>query len=89
MEYMALGKAIVQFESKEGRFSAQDASLYVDGERRACDLANTILWLLDRPDERRRMGEFGRIRVEEELAWKHSVPNLLAAYQRVFSKQAS
>ena len=30
MEYMALGKPIVQFESKEGRISAQEASLYAD-----------------------------------------------------------
>ncbi len=28
MEYMALGKPIVQFDLKEGRFSAQHASLY-------------------------------------------------------------
>jgi len=27
MEYMGLGKPIVQFDSKEGRFSAQEASL--------------------------------------------------------------
>src|SRR6266481_2216918 len=30
MEYMALGKPIVQFDLKEGQFSAQDASLYAD-----------------------------------------------------------
>ena len=28
MEYMALGKPIVQFDLTEGRFSARDASLY-------------------------------------------------------------
>jgi glycosyltransferase involved in cell wall biosynthesis len=28
------------------------------------------------------MGEFGRRRVESELAWEHSVPHLLAAYDR-------
>jgi hypothetical protein len=32
------------------------------------------------------MGEFGRRRVEQELAWKFSVDNLLAAYRRVFEK---
>jgi hypothetical protein len=31
------------------------------------------------------MGEFGRNRVEKELAWEYSVENLLAAYQRVFN----
>ncbi len=89
MEYMALGKPIVQFDSKEGRFSANEASLYADKEDPVNDFANKILWLLEKPDERRRMGEFGRRRVEEELAWKYSVQNLLAAYQRAFSKRES
>ena len=33
MEYMALGKPIVQFDLTEGRFSAQEASLYAKQER--------------------------------------------------------
>ncbi|HUN60346.1 MAG TPA: glycosyltransferase family 4 protein [Candidatus Sulfotelmatobacter sp.] len=87
MEYMALGKPIVQFNSKEGRFSAGDASLYSNTENHVDDFANKILWLLDHPEEREKMGEFGRNRVEKELAWKHSVPNLLAAYDRAFYKR--
>jgi glycosyltransferase involved in cell wall biosynthesis len=86
MEYMALGKAIVQYDMREGRYSAQEASLYANGENRVADFAEKILWLLDHPDERRRMGEFGRIRVERELAWEYSVGNLLGAYERVFGK---
>jgi hypothetical protein len=31
------------------------------------------------------MGEFGRERVEGELAWEYSVKNLLAAYERTFA----
>jgi glycosyltransferase involved in cell wall biosynthesis len=85
MEYMALGKPIVQFDLKEGRFSAQEASLYADNGNQVADFADKILWLLDHPDERKRMGEFGRNRVEKELAWEYSVENLLAAYQRVFN----
>jgi glycosyltransferase involved in cell wall biosynthesis len=87
MEYMILGKPIVQFDMKEGRFSAGEASLYADKENQIPDFAAKILWLLDHPDERRRMGEFGRKRVEEELAWDYSVPKLLAAYQRCFDKR--
>jgi glycosyltransferase involved in cell wall biosynthesis len=80
MEYMALGKPIVQFDLKEGRFSAQEASLYASKQEGAKDFAKKIVWLLDRPEERRRMGEIGRTRIHKELAWQYSVPRLLAAY---------
>jgi glycosyltransferase involved in cell wall biosynthesis len=87
MEYMTLGKPIVQFEGVEGRFSAQSSSLYSNGDGNiARDFADKIAWLLDNPEERKRMGEFGHKRVEEQLAWEHSVPSLLAAYERAFSK---
>jgi len=87
VEYMALGKPIVQFESKEGRFSADRASLYAGKEQPAADFADKIIWLLENPEERQKMGGFGRTRVEKELAWEHSVVNLLAAYDQVFSKR--
>lgn len=86
MEYMALGKPIVQFDLKEGKISAQDASLYSDNVNRVVDFADNILWLLDHPEEREKMGDFGRRRVQTELAWEYSVGNLLAAYERVFSR---
>jgi glycosyltransferase involved in cell wall biosynthesis len=86
MEYMALGKAIVQFDLKEGRFSAGQSSLYSDNHNQIADFADNILWLLDHPEERERMGRIGRKRVEEELAWEYSVASLLAAYRRVFHK---
>ena len=89
MEYMALSKPIVQFDLKEGRRSAQDSSLYSDNHDLVPDFAAKILWLLEHPEERRKMGEFGRRRVENELAWEYSVANLLAAYQRAFAKRAS
>jgi len=85
MEYMALAKPIVQFDLKEGRFSAMDASLYADTGVGVEDFASKILFLLEDCKARERMGEFGRRRVEEVLAWDYSVPNLLAAYQRALS----
>jgi len=87
MEYMALGKPIVQFDLKEGRFSAQDAAIYADTENQVADFVAKLLWLLDHPDERERMGEFGRKRVASELAWEYSVEHLLAAYDRVFNRR--
>ena len=86
MEYMALGKPIVQFDLKEGRISAQEASLYSDTHNRVPDFANKILWLLDHPEERQKMGEFGSKRVQTDLAWEYSMENLLAAYENAFSK---
>ena len=87
MEYMALGKPIVQFDLKEGRISAQDASLYASIEDQVPDFSSKLLWLLDNEGHRRRMGEIGRARVEKQLAWEYSVPNLLAAYGRAFHKR--
>lgn len=86
MEYMALGKPIVQFEGTEGRFSAQESSLYSNGSDHVVDFAEKVLWLLDHPDERQRMGTFGRQRIERELAWEHSVQHLLGAYEKAFTK---
>jgi len=88
MEYMAVGKPIVQYDLKEGRFSAQEASLYADRQGRVTDFADKILWLLENPEQRQNMGEFGRRRVEQELGWEYSVANLLAAYERAFQKRA-
>jgi glycosyltransferase involved in cell wall biosynthesis len=88
MEYMALGKPIVQFDLKEGKFSAQEASLYCSHENRVEDFANKILWLLDHPEERQSRGAFGQKRVRTELAWEYSIPNLLAGYERVFEKKS-
>lgn len=86
MEYMALGKPIVQFDLAEGRFSAQEASLYAV-KNDALDLARKIVELLDEPARRREMGAFGRRRVEQVLAWEHEASKLLLAYDRVFEKK--
>ncbi len=85
MEYMALGKPIVQFDLSEGRFSAQEASLYARNND-AIDMAERIIELLDDPERRQRMGEFGRNRVINELEWKYEAPKLLAAYDMLFEK---
>jgi glycosyltransferase involved in cell wall biosynthesis len=83
MEYMALGKPIVQFDLTEGRWSARDASLYAKPNDVA-DFAEKIVFLLDRPEVRARMGNYGRARVENELEWRYEVPTLLAAYDKLF-----
>jgi glycosyltransferase involved in cell wall biosynthesis len=82
MEYMALGKPIVQFDVKEGRFSAQDASLYAKAND-TVDFAEKVLALIDDPERRAFMGDYGRKRVEQALAWHHEQPKLLNAYAKV------
>ena len=84
MEYMALGKPIVQFDLTEGRFSAQEASLYANNND-AVDMAQKVVELLDNPALREQMGSFGRHRVENELEWQYEAPKLLAAYDALFS----
>ena len=84
MEYMALAKPIVQFDMEEGRFSAQEASLYARPND-SKDMAEKILLLLDDPEQRERMGAFGYERVKNELEWKYEKENLYRAYRRLFS----
>jgi len=84
MEYMALGKPIVQFNLTEGRFSARDSSLYAR-ENDEIDFAEKIAELLDDPERRRRMGESGRNRILNQLEWRFEAPKLLAAYDALFS----
>lgn len=79
MEYMALGKPIVQFDLAEGRFSAQAASLYARNND-STDLAAKIVQLIDDPARRAEMGRYARERVERELEWRHEAPKLLSAY---------
>jgi len=83
MEYMALGKPIVQFDLTEGRVSAQEASLYAR-RNDVVDFAGQILALLDDEPRRRAMGRLGRERVLSQLGWEHEAPRLLAAYEHLF-----
>src|SRR5258708_30051542 len=79
MEYMALGKPIVQFDLTEGRRTAHEASLYAK-RNDVADLAAKLVALLDDPGRRAAMGRAGRRRVENELEWRHEAPKLLEAY---------
>jgi glycosyltransferase involved in cell wall biosynthesis len=88
VEYMILGKPIVQFEMKEGRFSAQDASVYAKPNDHA-DFGDKIVELLDDPKRRMAMGQFGVNRVKEALSWNDSERELLKAYHYLFVEKNS
>lgn len=85
MEYMTLEKPVVQFDLKEGRASAGEASVYASAND-PVDFAAKIAELMDAPGRRAEMGRIGRDRVLNRLSWAHSVPHLLAAYDRIFAK---
>ncbi len=88
VEYMALGKPIVQFEATEGRISAGDCALYAAAGD-VDDFADKLMLLLDNPALRARMGAAGRSRVEAELAWSHQEAALLAAYAQAFASRTT
>ncbi len=86
LEYMALGKPIVQFDLTEGRFSAQEASLYAEPNN-AIDMADKIIQLLDNPAKRKEMSEYGRQRIVNELSWEHTSRALLEGYDNYFKQR--
>ncbi len=51
------------------------------------DFANKIVQLIDDPELRERMGEYGRARVANELAWQYEVPKLLHAYNLLAGRE--
>ena len=86
LEYMFFGLPIVVGELAEARVSADAAALYVEpGDARA--MAEGIATLLDDAARRRKMGEFGRDRLHNAVAFEYSVPHLLAAYDTAWAKR--
>jgi glycosyltransferase involved in cell wall biosynthesis len=86
MEYMALKKPIVQYDLKEGRFSAMEASLYAKcGD--TIDFAGKIIQLIDDPELRVKMGAFGYRRVLNELSWDYEKEKLIGLYRRILLKE--
>jgi glycosyltransferase involved in cell wall biosynthesis len=84
MEYMALKKPVVQYDLKEGRFSAQEASLYAKcGDTN--DFANKIMQLVDDSELRMKMGVFAYDRVLNELSWDFEKEKLIKFYERILN----
>ena len=81
LEYMAAGKAVVAFDLAESRRSAEGAALYARPND-VHDFAKKLAILISNPSLRHSMGECGRLRVNRQLAWRYSAPELLAAYDK-------
>ena len=82
MEYMALKKPIVQFDLKEGKFSAQKASLYAKDVE---DFALKLDMLLNDETLRKEMGEYGYNRILHELSWEYESGKLVELYSKVLN----
>ncbi|TDU66027.1 glycosyltransferase involved in cell wall biosynthesis [Prosthecobacter fusiformis] len=84
LEYMAFAKPQVMFGTREGRFSAGDAALYVM-ENSAAMLGDAILELLDDEPRRQEMGRIGQERLRTGLSWERSVIELHRTYARAMN----
>jgi glycosyltransferase involved in cell wall biosynthesis len=80
LHYMAYGIPIVQYDLKEGRRSAEGASLYAQNDDPA-EFARQISRLLDSECLRKELGSKGKRRIEEHLNWSTEKQQLLRAYE--------
>ena len=83
MDYMWFGKPIVSFDLIESRFSAKKAALYAN-KPDSKEFAKLIVKLVDNPEMREKMGNFGKERVAK-LTWQKSEKELLNAYRFLFT----
>src|SRR2546429_81781 len=44
---------------------------------------STLAQLMDDPNRRMALGAYGRCRIQTQLAWEYSIPNLLSVYREV------
>ena len=82
MEYMAFGLPVVAFDLKETRVSAGDAAVYATPND-VHEYAQAIVGLMDDEPKRARLGDLGRSRVEDELAWRHQKQAYLEVYRQM------
>jgi glycosyltransferase involved in cell wall biosynthesis len=88
MEYMAFGLPFVAFDLTETRALAGGAAAYAppgDVSR----FAALVDELLDDAAQRRRMGQVGRQRVEDSIAWNHQRTAYVELYRRLVGRPAT
>lgn len=84
-EYLAMGRPVASYDLLESRVSAGPAALFAE-QPRPQSLGRCVEVLLDDPLLRDRMGAAGLRRARTGLAWQHSAPVLLAAYDRALAR---
>lgn len=82
-EYMAMAKPVVAYDLIETRYTAQKAALYApSGDISA--YAKAVVTLIDSPEKRKTMGNFGKKRINELFCWEQQSQNLFKAYNAVY-----
>ena len=84
MEYMTFALPVVAFDLRETRVSAGDAAVYATPND-VTELAQLLVDLVDDEPRRHSMGEAGRDRIEQELAWKHQSPRYVGVYEQLMA----
>jgi glycosyltransferase involved in cell wall biosynthesis len=86
LEYMAMGRTVVQFPLTEMRRICGDSTVYArNGDFH--DLAETVGDLLDDPERRASLGRAAQERVLEGLTWPDQIPTLLHAVEQAITKR--
>ncbi len=82
-EYMAVGRAVVAAEVGQIREVIQDEvnGLIYDPSTPGA-LGERLLWLVDRPEVRRLLGEAARLRVESSYTWRASAEGVAAVLEQ-------
>lgn len=80
MDYMVVGKPVVQFDLTENQFTAGDSALCVE-ENDIVAFADAVVDLIHDKKRRVQMGEVGKKRISEMLHWGIQKNNLIKAYQ--------
>jgi len=86
MDYMTLGIPIVSFDLVESRYSAGEAALYAEPND-VHDFARKIQLLIHNKNLRFQLGEAGRGRIINDLAWEHQAGNLIDMYCNLLNFQ--
>lgn len=83
MEYMAVGRPTVAFETKENQLTALDSALYA-AQNTSDALADQIFTLIKSPELRESLGKKARQRAKNVLSWGQQKLNLIEVYQDLF-----
>lgn len=84
MEYMAVGKPIVQYNIGEGMVTAGESSIYIRNNDKIA-FGDAIIELLKNKKKRDVMGKIGRKRIEEKFQWAVQEKKLINLYYKVMS----